>query len=214
MRLRRTWPAVLLILAPVLAACGDDGADDPEDEETSSAPYSEPTEESTSPSAEVTTSETTSSPSAAPGKLPAACDIVTAEDVSQAYHLEFGPPSVGGGSTTEQGVEWSSDNCGFEVEEVVEVKVKLTGPDDFASGSFQCPQPTDVAAIVEPVQDLAGADSAWWKTSEAPPLEATLRACAEDVLLEIDLEYETDYEGDPRNDSIALAEKLLAEIAG
>jgi hypothetical protein len=141
---------------------------------------------------------------------------VSAEDVSVAYAVDFVPGGQGGGTTSENGVEWKSDNCSFEATDLVEVTVKLTGPEDFTTGGFQCPQPTDIAGIVEPVDDIVGAEKGWWKVSEAPPLEATMRACTTTVNVDIQLEYEdgVDYEGDPRNQSVALAEMVLANING
>lgn len=212
MRLRRIWPAALLLLLPALAGCSDDdpgGSDDP----TSESP-STPASETTSAAPE--TSAATETTSAAPAGLPAACDVITSDDVAKAFGVSFGPAETGGSGTSEGAFEWQSDTCSFEAEDLVEVTVKLTGPDDFTTGTFGCPQPSEIAAIVEPVDDIAGAGEGWWKVSDSPPLEATLRACSEAALVEVELEYEdgVDYEGDPRNQSIAIAELVLAALQG
>ncbi|MCR1785477.1 hypothetical protein KVF89_23265 [Nocardioides carbamazepini] len=212
MRVRRLWPAALLLLTPVLAACGDD---DPDADDTSTA-ESTPTEATPTPTPTPPPSSTPTAPSSAAGTLPAACDVVSAADLDEAYGMPFGAPEVGGGSTTEQDVEWSSDDCSFEADDLAEVTVKLTGPEDFVKGSFGCPQPLDVTGVVEPAQDIAGATGGWWKVSSPPEFEGELRACTDAVLLQIDLDYEegVQYEGDPLNQSVGLAEKILAAIKG
>jgi hypothetical protein len=228
MHLRRLTPAALLLLAPVLAACNgnDDGQDDgrgaASDASSPSTPASAestpasptPTTASSATSASATTSapvEVTSAPAAG---LPAACDIVTADDVAAAYGVTVGPAEVGGGSTSEGARTWSSDNCSFEAPDLVEVTVKLSGPEDFSKGGFGCPQPSDISGVVEPADDIAGASRGWWKVSNPPHFKASLRACTKTALLEIDLDYKdgVDYEGDPRNQSAALAERLLATL--
>ncbi|TNM38403.1 hypothetical protein FHP29_14160 [Nocardioides albidus] len=215
MRVRRLWPAALLLLTPVLTACGDD---DPVVEDTPS-----PSATETSTPAEAT-SATTSAPaqpssSAAAAGLPAACDLVTAEDLAEAYGMSFGAPEVGGSDSgsegsTGGGLAWTSDDCSFEAEGLAEVTVKVTGPEDFTQGAFGCPQPSDDEGSVEPANDIAGATAGWWKVSSPPDFEGELRACSPKVLLQIDLDYEkgVEYEGDPLNQSVGLAEKLLAAI--
>ncbi|GAA1506477.1 hypothetical protein [Nocardioides humi] len=208
MRVRRFWPAALLLLTPVLAACGDD--DQPVDETPTPTPS--PTETASTPE---TTAPTEPSTTAAAG-LPAACDVVTADDLAEAYGMTFGAPEVGGDDTSENGLAWTSDDCSFEAPELAEVTVKLTGPEDFTQGSFGCPQPTDDDGIVEPANDIAGATGGWWKVSNPPDFEGELRACADAVLLQIELDYEdgVQYEGDPLNQTVGLAEKLLVAVKG
>lgn len=211
MRVRRLWPAALLLLAPVLTGCGDDedpdGTDDATPTQATSSPTSAPTE--------ATSTATEPSPSASAG-LPAACDVLTSDDVEKAFGVEFDAGRGGTGTTGEQDIEWTSDNCAFVAKDLVEVTLRLTGVDDFTKGAFGCPRPSEIGAILEPVDDIAGADEGWWKVSDRPPLEATLRACAPSALVEIDLEYEdgVDYDGDPRNQSVALAELVLSALQG
>lgn len=219
MHVRRTLPAALLLLAPVLAACGD--GDESPDADVTSSPTTPTSDAPTTPSAltpSATPTEVTSAASSAPpaATLPAACDLATSEAIAKNFGVTVGPAEVGGGGSSEGGREWKSDNCSFEAKDLVEITVKLTGPGDFTKGAFGCPQPTEVAAIVDPADDIAGATKGWWKVSDAPPLEATLRACTAGVLLDIELEYEdgVDYQGDPRNDSVAFAERILADLQG
>lgn len=215
MRVRRLWPVALLLLTPVLAACGDD-EDGPGGEPPSSSPPlpsdSVSTPDVPSPTTSPTDASTTAT-SAAPGALPSPCDVVSAADVTAAYGETFVRDGLGGGTTSQQGIEWTSKNCNFEVDDRVEVTVKLTGPGDFTKGSFQCVAPSDISGIVAPA-DVTGATSAWWKTNEAPPLEATLRACTDSVIVEIEIEYDdgVSYEGDPQNQSAVLAEGILAKL--
>lgn len=218
MRLRRLWPAALLTLAPVLVACGDDepaadGADDPT---TSAAPTTDaasetPTEASSATEPPV---EVTSEPPAS--DLPAACDLITANDIAKAMGVTFGPAETGGGTTIEGNLEWRSDNCSFEAEDLVEVTVKVTGPADFVEGSFGCAQPSEIASIIEPADDVPGSTDGWWKVSDAPPLEATLRACSETANVDVDLDYEdgVDYQGDPRQQAAQIAGLVLSGLQG
>lgn len=218
MRLRRLWPAALLALVPVLAACGDDdpeadGADDPT---TSAAPTTEPTTDPTTAatSASEPTTEATSEPPAS--DLPAACDLVTGDVVAKAMGVTFGPAETGGGTTSEQDLEWRSDNCSFEAEDLVEVTVKITGPSDFVKGSFTCAQPSEIASIIEPADDVPGSTDGWWKVSDAPPLEATLRACSKTANVDVELAYEdgVDYQGDPRQQAAQIAGLVLSGLQG
>ncbi|GAA3682100.1 hypothetical protein GCM10022237_46080 [Nocardioides ginsengisoli] len=223
MHVRRLTPAALLLLAPVLAACNgkDAASDSPAPSTPASAPStadsptptaaSSATSPSSASSATSAPVEVTSAPAAG---LPAACDIVTADDVAAAYGVTVGQAEVGGGSTSEGARTWSSDNCSFEAPDLVEVTVKLSGPEDFSKGGFGCPQPSDISGVVEPADDIAGAAHGWWKVSNPPHFKASLRACTTTALLEIDLDYQdgVDYEGDPRNQSAALAERLLAAL--
>lgn len=215
--LRRLWPAALLLLTPVLAACGDDDGDGADTgargrgDETSSAPASSspaPTSDVSSVSSDAPTSAT--APAAG---LPAPCDVVSAADVTAAYGEPFAADGVGSSTTSQQGTEWTGKSCNFAVEDRVEVTVRLSGPDDFTKGTFACIAPSDITGNVIP-GDVAGATSAWWKTNDAPPLEASLRACTAAAIVEIELEYEdgVDYEGDPQAQTADLMTKVLAKL--
>lgn len=214
MRVRQAWPVAALLLAPVLTACGGD--DEPTAESTPTETVTEtPTESSSAPTATASSESTSEATSEAP-TLPGACELVTADTLAKALGVTFEPGRIGGGSTDENGIAWKSDNCSFEAEDLMEVKVKITGPEDFTTGSFTCPQPTEIAAIVEPADDIAGATDGWWKVSDSPPLEATLRACSDSVNVDVDFDYEdgVDYEGDPRQQAAQIAEHVLASLQG
>lgn len=204
---RRLLPIGALLLAPVLAGCGGD--DEPSGEDASAA------ESSSSPAEPSSPASTEATDPATPGVLPAACDVLSPQDVSDAYRVEFGPAELGGGGHTEQDLEWQSDNCSWEAEDLVEVTFALSGPDDFADGTLVCPEPLAIASTVEPVTGL-DADAAWWEVDDAPPLEATLRVCTATALFDLELEYEdgVDYQGDPQRQTIALAKAVLVALAG
>ncbi|WP_028656464.1 hypothetical protein [Nocardioides sp. J54] len=216
MRLRRLWPAALIALTPVLAACGDDD-NEPDDDATEPSSQAPSPTEATSATEEPTqaTSEPTSEPPAA-DLLPAACDLITGDDLAKAMGITFGPAEPGGGTTSEQDLEWRSDNCSFEAEDLVEVTIKVTGPSDFVKGTFGCSQPSEIASIVEPADDIPGATDGWWKVSDAPPLEAELRACSATANVEVEMEYEdgVDYEGDPRQQAAQIATHVLNNLQG
>lgn len=198
MRLRRLWPAAVLVLAPVLAACGDDGDPDaeptPSVTPTSEAPTPTPTPTPTqTPTPTETTSAATVEPTAA-GRPPA-CDLLTDGDVSKAL-----------GETVAAGKAAGADSCTFTGSTVT---VKVTVSDGGA-----CPQPADTDGNVEP-SDVAGAKTSWWKTSSAPPLVALQRACAKDANVDVALRYSTpSYEGDPSAGSAQLAGLVLASLQG
>ena len=209
--LRRVVPVAVLLLAPVLAGCGEDD-DGGGDADPSGSPATE-TSESTEAPTTATATETSGTGSA--GALPAACDVLTPADVEAAYGVGFGTPSTGGGAHTEQDLEWQSDNCDWEAEDLMEVQLALTAPDDFTAGSFTCPEPPAIVSKVTPVEGL-DATGAWWKVDESPPLEATLRVCTDAYNFDIDVEYEdgVDYQGDPKDQTIALARTVLVALAG
>jgi hypothetical protein len=190
---RRSSVAVVVVLAGLLAGCGDD-------EEGGSPPVS----------TEMRTQSASPTPTE-PAGLPSACDVLAPEDVAAAYGASFGRGSPGGGGHTEQDVAWQSDNCEWEVDDQLEVTFALSGPDDFAAG-FTCPEPTPIASTVEPVPDLGTA--AWWEQDESPPLEATLRVCTEAFNFDLSVELEDDYqhEGDPRAQTVGLAEVALTAL--
>ncbi len=206
---RRSLAIAVLLLAPVLTGCGG-GDDEPDDSPPSSSSPDLP-DASTGSTSEATSGTTPD----APAGLPAACDVLTSADVAAAFGVPFGEPTLGSGGTAEQDLEWRSDNCNFEAADLVEVDLALTGPDDFTVGGFQCPEPTSIASTVTPAE-VPGALDAWWEIDDSPPLEASLRVCTEGYNFDIDLEYEdgVDFEGDPQQQSIALAGVVLAKIDG
>ncbi len=222
MRSPRRFPAIaVLLLAPVLVACGDDG-DEQDDTPPSSSTPSPP--ESSEPTDKTDATEGTDATSIAPptatsgttetgAELPAPCDVLTPADVEAAFGVAFDEPSQGGGGYTQQDLVWQSEDCNFEAEDLVEVELALTGPDDFREGEFQCPKPTEIVATVTRVRGLDAVE-AWWKRDENPPLEATLRVCTESYNFDIELEYEdgVDFQGDPKQQTIALAETVLTNI--
>lgn len=199
--LRLSVPALLLLLAPGLAACGDDGDDGGGSGGESTSP---PTEAGTGASTPTTT----------PGvpNIPSACEAVSATDVEAAYGVKFSEGDASGGGHTEQNLEWQSDNCSWTAIDLLTVQLQLTGADDF-SGAFDCPEPQEVASTVESLGGLG--DHAWWEVENASPLSATLRVCTADYNFDIALEYEdgVDFVGDPKDQSIAFAGVVLAALA-
>jgi hypothetical protein len=208
MRSSRVLLAVaVLLLAPVLTGCGDDDSDDGDDDTTPSESSPSSPGGETESSAPATTDATT-----APAELPRACDVLTSEDVAAAYGVEFGPAEPGGGATNEQDLSWQSDNCDWEAEDLVEVQLALSGPEDYTP-AFACQEPTSIGSTVEPVSDLG--DQAWWEVDDFAALNTSLRVCTADYNFDIDLEYEdgVDFQGDPMLQSIALAQVVLAKVS-
>lgn len=209
MRVRRTGRAALalagaLALPALLAACDGSGFDPQADDSASVS--AEPTAPETSasasstpptPSESATTGDTGSaSRSPAPAKpIPHACDLVESAEVGEAFAARFdaGKPSA------------DEKTCTFKAEGYVTAQV-------VARDASACTPPPEDGTIVEPLSEVAGATRAWWVVSDAPPLRSELRACTATAMLGIHLSYVRDYDNDPRNDSISLAEKLLQEL--
>lgn len=228
MRTHRLWPAaLLLLLAPVLAACGDDddgaaGKDASTDAPTSassepSAVKSDVTVSTGPPSATSTDKPPVTVSSAPPGATdaPPACELATARTVADAYNLTLGAGQPGVNFSKEDGSSWRGTTCMFTVPKKVEITVKVADAEDFTlGGGFACPQPSEESAIIEPVDDITGASKAWWRTSDAPPLRALMRACTDDVLLDIQIDYAdgVNYDGDPRTESVELASLLIGNL--
>lgn len=215
MRLRRLWPAALLALAPVLAACGDDEPDPVDDPTTSAAPTTDPataTPTETTSATEPPVEETSEPPAA---DRPQACRLLTSGDVAKAIGVPFGDGVPGHGKVTEKGTSWTTDECTFTSEGLVEVRIEVSGPADVTAGKFGCIQPSDADGNVEP-SSAAGATKAWWKTSATPPLVATLRACSAAANVDVTMTYVdgTDYPGDPSQQAPQLAGLVLSSLQG
>ena len=211
MRLRRLAPAAVLLLVPVLAACGDDkepaaGTDDP----TSEAPT---TSDAPTTPASTPATETTSAPTEEPPVAVAACDLITAGDVGKVMGVSFTAGSPDTEDEKEGAVSWTASECSFEAKDLVEVSVRVAEPAAFASGKVQCPMPAEGDGSVAP-RDGAGATEAWWKIRPAPNFEGIVRACSTDALVEVDLDYEdgVDYDGDPGEQASQLAAFVLANL--
>jgi hypothetical protein len=214
-------PVALLALAPVLAACGQ--GDDAEAKDDT-APSSGMSVDRTSDAASDATSDPASSPASssatatttpAGADLPAACEVVKKLDIATAYGAtpQQAQPSQGAsgtGSSDGQGYSWTTDECTFTAKSFFTATVALAGPADF-DGDFGCPEQS--AATVSKAK-VKGADQATWAVESPDPLDATLRVCSDQVVLDITLEFEPAYqhEGDPQAQSVGLAETVLERL--
>lgn len=209
MRVRRLFPLAVLLTAPVLVACDGSGVDLSAD----SSPT--PTvSESPQPSASVSESDDASPTEASsatesavpvtsepPTDLPLqpqpACEVVSAARMKQAYEVTFSA-----GKSAQAGL-----GCTFVAKDLVTATVVVT--DDSA-----CVAPPERGNIIQPVDDIAKATKGWWVVSDAPPLKALLRACANGVTVDINLAYEdgVDYDGDPQTQSGGLAGEILGQL--
>jgi hypothetical protein len=194
----RTILAVLALVL-TLSACGDDdpissgGADEKPDDSS------------------VTASETTATAVVPEG--PEVCDLATEADVEAAFGEDLGAGSFSSGSTDEDGVQWQSDNCNWEVDEGTEVSLEVSTAEDFADGQLQCPELDSFDVPSTPVEGL-DATSAAWVNDKIDPNEGTLRICTDTYLLGIDLES-PDGSRDPdtmRDQSVAFAEVVLGNL--
>ena len=193
----RTLLAVLaLVLSLGLTSCGDD--DEPissggaNDEPESSAPAS-------------------SEPAAVP-EGPEVCELAPEADVEAAFAEDLPPGSFSSGSTDEDGVQWQSDNCNWEVEEGTEVSLEVSTAEDFTDGTLQCPELDSFDVSSTPVEGLDA--EAYWVNDKIDPNEGTLRLCTGTYLLGIDVES-PDGSRDPETmqaQAVALAAVVLGNL--
>jgi hypothetical protein len=194
----RTLLAVLALVL-TLSACGDD--DDP----ISSGGADEKPDDSST-----TASETTATADVPEG--PEVCELATEADVETAFAEDLGSGSFSSGSTDEDGVQWQSDNCNWEVDEGTEVSLEVSTAEDFADGQLQCPELDSFDVPSTPVEGLDAEAS--WVTDKIDPDEGTLRICTDTYLLGIDIES-PDGSRDPdtmRDQSVAFAEVVLGNL--
>ena len=187
----RTLLAVLALTLS-LAACGGD-----DDDEITSGGAREETE---------TSAATTE---AAPEHT---CDLADESDVEAAYGEPVPPGADGNGGHDEDGLKWQSENCGWEVEDGLDVRLGVSRAEDFDGGELLCPELDSFDTPSTPVPGLG--DQAAWVTDEIDPNEGTLRICTEAEMIDIDVES-PDGSRDPdalRNQSVALAEVVLANL--
>ena len=183
--------ALLAALALTVAGCGDDDT-------TGSGGGSEPTG-SPSPAATETGPVT-------------ACGLVDETDVEAAYGEDVPPGTVGGGGHDDDGLQWQSDNCGFEVEDGLDVTLAVLVAEDYPDGELVCPELDTFGTPGTPVPELG--DGAAWVTDEVDPNEGTLRVCGEELNFDIDVES-PDGSRDPetlRAQTLALAEVVLSNL--
>jgi hypothetical protein len=190
----RTLLAVLALTLS-LAACGDD-----DDTVTSGGADENP--ETSSP----TVSETTAVEDVE------VCELAEEADVEAAYGEDLPPGSFSSGSTDEDGVQWQSDNCNWDIEDELQVSLAVSTAEDFADGELLCPELDSFDVPSTPVEGLDA--DAWWVNDNVDPNEGTLRICTDSVLLDIAVES-PDGSRDPntmRDQSVALAEVVLAGL--
>ena len=192
----RTFLTVLALMLS-LAACGGD-------EEITSGGASEKPETS---EGETSVTET------AMGVQPA-CDLADEADVEAAYAEDVPPGFPGGGGHDEDGLQYQSDNCGWEVEDGLDVTLAVSVAEDYPDGELVCPELDSFGEVGTPVSELG--DGASWVIDGVDPNEGTLRVCLDDLNFDIDVES-PDGSRDPdtlRAQSVALAGVVLANLGG
>ena len=194
--MRTTLAVLALTLA--LAGCGDS-----DDDEIRSGGADE-----TPSSAAPETSETDQ-----PDGEVEVCELATEAEVEAVFGEDLPPGSFSSGSTDEDGVQWQSDNCNWDVDDGLEVRLAYSTAEDFAEGELLCPELDSFDTPSTPVEGL-DAVSAAWVVDQIDPEEGTLRICTDSALINIDTEY-PDGTADPatmEEQSVALAEVVLANL--
>ncbi|HET9422140.1 MAG TPA: hypothetical protein VFO49_13460 [Nocardioides sp.] len=194
----RTLLAVLALVL-TLSACGDD------DEPISSGGADDESESSSA-----SASETTGPVEVPEG--PEVCELADEADVEAAFAEDLGVGTFSSGSTDEDGVQWQSDNCNWEVDEGTEVSLEVSTAEDFTDGQLQCPELDSFDVPSTPVEGLDAEAS--WVNDKIDPNEGTLRICTDTYLLGIDVES-PDGSRDPetmQSQAVALAEVVLANL--
>jgi hypothetical protein len=186
----RTFLAVLALMLS-LTACGDD------DEIKSGGAGEDPE---------------TSAPASTTASAIEPCELADEADVESAYGEDVPPGSISSGSTDEDGVQWQSDNCNWDIEDGLEVSLAVSTAEDFADGELLCPELDSFDVPSTPVEGLDA--EAWWVTDKIDPNEGTLRICADAVLIDIDVES-PDGSRDPdtlQGQSVALAQVVITKL--
>ena len=194
--------AIMTVVVLSLAGCGDD------DEPITSGGTSEESEASSPTASETTATEEVPVPVDAE-----VCELADEADVEAAFAEDLPPGSFSSGSTDEDGVQWTSDNCNWDIEEGTEVSLEVSIAEDFADGTLQCPELDSFDVPSTPVEGL-DASSAAWVNDKIDPNEGTLRICTDTYLLGIDV-ASPDGSRDPETmqaQAVALAEVVLGNL--
>jgi hypothetical protein len=162
--------AVLLVLS--VSGCGDDGERTPEPEPTESSSSASPSEAATA------------TPTEDAALL--ACGLADEGDVEAAFGQTVPPGSLGGGGHDENGVVWQSDNCSWELEDVLEVTLAVSVAEDFEGGELLCPVLDYLDTESTPAPELG--DQPFWVGYAGNEVEGTVRVCAAEVLLDVDVD--------------------------
>ena len=197
--MRTVLTVLALALSVTLSACGDD------DEPISSGGTSEETEESP-------TDPGTTASDEAPVDVEV-CDLADEADAEAAFEEDLPPGSLSSGSTDEDGVQWQSDNCNWDIEDGLEVSLEYSTAEDFADGELLCPELDSFDTPSTPVEGLDAASAAW-VNDQVDPDEGTLRICTDTALVDIDIET-SDGTGDSdtmQQQAVALAEVVLGNL--
>jgi hypothetical protein len=147
--------------------------------------------------------------------LPTACELADHVDVERAYGAPVPAGKPGGGSHSENDVEWQSDNCTWSVEDGLQVKLQVSVADDYedyADGELLCPELASFGEAGTPVPELG--DGATWVIDGVDPNEGTLRVCLDEVNFDIDMEQpDGSRDADTmRGQTVALAQVVLAGV--
>ena len=141
------------------------------------------------------------------------CDLATEAEVEAAFGEDLPAGSFSSGSTDEDGVQWQSDNCNWDIEDGLEVSLEYSTAEDFADGELLCPELDSFDTPSTPVEGLDAASAAW-VNDQVDPDEGTLRICTDTALVDIDIET-SDGTGDSdtmQQQAVALAEVVLGNL--
>lgn len=168
--------ATALTVAALLTACGGDDDDDADDDATT-------TEQDAGTEPDSGTAPTDDE--AASGDHP--CDVVDAAAVEALVGSPIGEGEVRITTVTENDLEWTPDECEWDVEDVIEMDLHLVQADDYTAGEVVCPELGGLGAEVTEVDGLG--DSAQWEYSDNDG-SAHLRVCTATGMVDAKVEPE------------------------
>ncbi|WP_403022433.1 hypothetical protein [Salinibacterium sp. GXW1014] len=137
------------------------------------------------------------------------CYGLTTEHLADVFGTELRAPDQENDNSDDDGVERSVRGCDWEAQQGdLEIDFDYSEAGDFASGSVECVEPNGRDDVVSPVDGIG--NSAWWVTDDDNDASGELRVCADDALLE--LEVDSDDSGMTRDDLRDMAVEALRAV--
>lgn len=132
------------------------------------------------------------------------CSLFTESDLEAIFDQNLGEGTSA--TTRVEDNTFTTRDCSWNYDGV-DVVVQVAEAADFDSGEFECAEPTDENA--QAIEDLGS--QAWWTEQETQDGTAgTLRACTENLLVDVSIRGSTDDPETFESQARAVAEVALA----